>query len=358
MKNINFKNVDILENLKILVTNFGFIDFKILDLQHLNFDENFHKYAEISKKNFENLVEKISQNTLLNNGLNYLTAPNTKQIRYDFSANLLIENAKYLLIFALPYVGNKQLQKYLQTSPKVALHAVGRDYHKIFRSKLKQFWSQCCSKFFDNSSANYRIFCDSTPILEKFFAQICGLGWLGKNNLITNKHYGNLFVIGGIITSLDLSKYIKNNIIKTIQIAKNHCGTCNRCIKNCPTNALQIDKNQQTTFLPERCLAFYLNEFHGKIDEIPPEIRSKINGKIYGCDDCITVCPFNRFVPNDDFISADFADKFNDKDLSKLLLWNESEFLKNTEGTGLRRLGFLRWQRNLKLNNKNFPRDF
>ena len=128
MKNINFKNVDILENLKILATDFGFIDCKILDLQSLYFDENFQKNAEISKKNFENLVEKIAQNALLNNGLHYLTAENTKQIRYDFSANLLLPNAKFLLIFALPYVGKLQLQKYLQNPPKVALHAVGRDY--------------------------------------------------------------------------------------------------------------------------------------------------------------------------------------------------------------------------------------
>ena len=352
MKNINFKNVDILENLKILATDFGFIDCKILDLQSLYFDENFQKNAEISKKNFENLVEKIAQNALLNNGLHYLTAENTKQIRYDFSANLLLPNAKFLLIFALPYVGKLQLQKYLQNPPKVALHAVGRDYHKIVRSKLKQFWNLCCQKFFDNSAANFRIFCDSTPILEKFFAQICELGWLGKNNLITNKHYGNLFVIGGIITTLELDKYIQNGIIKTPKFAKNHCGKCQKCIQNCPTQALQIDKNQRVQFLPERCLAFYLNEFHGESAEIPPEIRSKSNGKIYGCDDCISVCPFNRFVPSDEFISKDFADKFNQQNLQELLTWNENDFLKNTEGSGLRRLGFARWRRNLLLSKK------
>lgn len=352
MKNINFKNIDILENLKILATNFGFIDYKILDLQNLSFDENFRKYAEISKKNFENLAEKIQQNALLNNGLNYLTAPNTKQIRYDFSAHLLLPNAKFLLIFALPYVGKQRLQKYLQNSPKVALHAVGRDYHKIVRSKLKQFWNFSCQNFFDNSSADYRIFCDSTPILEKFFAEISGLGWLGKNNLITNKKYGNLFVIGGIITTLELNKYIQNEIIKTPKFAKNHCGKCQKCIQNCPTQALQIDKNNNTKFLPERCLAFYLNEFHGDSNEIPPEVRSKINGKIYGCDDCISVCPFNRFVPPDDFISKDFADKFNNKNLAELQNWNENDFLKNTEGSGLRRLGFARWQRNLQLSKK------
>ena len=182
-------------------------------------------------------------------------------------------------------------------------------------------------------TARFRVFCDSAPVLEKIFAQKTAIGWRGKNSLIVSRT-GSFFFLGGVLTNLDLES-------PNVTAHKNHCGTCRKCVDFCPTNAIL----ENGTISAKRCIAFWLNEHKGAI---PFAMCEKIGVRIYGCDACQIVCPWNRFSKNADseFSPRDF---FKAPNLEKLFLWTESEFLKNLEGSTIRRIGFESWQRNVSI---------
>jgi epoxyqueuosine reductase len=213
----------------------------------------------------------------------------------------------------------------------VARYALGRDYHKLMRQRLKQL-----ALFIEGEigTYNHRVLVDSAPALERALARNAGLGWIGKHTCLIDKDAGSWFFLGEIYTDLPLPT--------TNEKPQGHCGTCVRCIDVCPTQAI-IAPNRLDA---RRCISYLTIEHHGSI---PEEFRKPIGNRIFGCDDCQLVCPWNKFAKI--HAEPDFAAR-NDLDqasLLELMAWTEEEFLQRTEGSAIRRTGYINWQRNLAI---------
>ena len=218
----------------------------------------------------------------------------------------------------------------------VSRYALGRDYHKVIRSRLRKLELKIAEFLEQHDLAGFsaRVFTDSAPLLEKAIAQQAGLGWIGKNTLLLNKKAGSWFFLGEILTNLPLAVTHAEPI--------EACGACQACIKVCPTDAIiapyQLDAR--------KCISYLTIENRG---EIPIELRSKIGNRIFGCDDCQAVCPWNRYAQTT--TEKDFSPrhKLDQATLVELFNWSESEFLQNTEGSAIRRTGYQGWLRNLSI---------
>ena len=210
----------------------------------------------------------------------------------------------------------------------VSRYALGRDYHKMMRKRLQRLAEQISEIA---QPHHYRVFVDSAPVLEKPLAEKAGLGWIGKHTGLVNRHMGSWFFLGEIYTNLPLP---------VDQPTENHCGSCQRCIDICPTAAIvgpyQLDAR--------RCISYLTIEHDGPI---PLELRPLMGNRIYGCDDCQLVCPWNRYAQLTD--EQDFKPRNNldESTLLSLFGWSEQQFLTRTEGSAIRRIGFQRWQRNI-----------
>ena len=210
----------------------------------------------------------------------------------------------------------------------VARYALGRDYHKLMRQRLQRLADRIAETV---GPFGHRVFVDSAPVLERALARNAGLGWIGKHTCLIDKDGGSWFFLGEIYVDLPLPVDLP---------ATAHCGTCTRCIDICPTQAIVAPNRLDA----RRCIAYLTIEHEGAI---PVELRPLIGNRIFGCDDCQLVCPWNKFAKRTD--EADFRAR-NDLDtatLAQLSAWGEDEFLQRTEGTALRRSGFERWQRNI-----------
>jgi len=220
----------------------------------------------------------------------------------------------------------------------ISRYALGRDYHKLMRKRLQQLADRITASVGD---FGYRVFVDSAPVLEKPLAEKAGLGWIGKHTNLINPHAGSWFFLGEIYTDLPLP-------VDTAS-TESHCGTCSACIDICPTNAIVEPYKLDA----RRCISYLTIELHGAI---PVEFRSQMGNRIYGCDDCQLVCPWNRFSqpsPERDFLARHPLDA---PDLVELLLWDEQTFLDKTEGSAIRRIGYRRWLRNIAVALGNAPR--
>ncbi len=213
----------------------------------------------------------------------------------------------------------------------ISRYALGRDYHKVMRKRLQKLVDRINQSLGNREESQYRVFVDSAPVLEKALAEKAGLGWIGKHTNLINRDAGSWFFLGEIYTNLPLP---------IDQPLTSHCGECSACIDLCPTQAIvapyQVDAR--------RCISYLTIENHGSI---PVEFRAAMGNRIYGCDDCQQVCPWNRFAQNTH--EPDFAPRHN-LDSSTLLTlfdWDEKTFLQNTEGSAIRRIGYPAWQRNL-----------
>ncbi|MFT6902223.1 MAG: epoxyqueuosine reductase [Colwellia sp.] len=210
----------------------------------------------------------------------------------------------------------------------ISRYALGRDYHKLMRKRLKQLGEIIkthCNNF------NYRPFVDSAPILERPLAEKAGLGWVGKHSLLINKQAGSWFFIGELLVDIPLISDTK---------AENHCGSCVSCIKICPTQAIV----EPYVVDARRCISYLTIELR---DAIPVEFRPLIGNRVYGCDDCQLICPWNKFAKlgsEDDFKPRQNLDNIT---LLTLFSWDEVTFLSKTEGSPIRRIGFQCWQRNI-----------
>lgn len=210
----------------------------------------------------------------------------------------------------------------------VSRYALGRDYHKVLRKRLQQLANRITEVV---GEFGCRAFVDSAPVLEKALARNAGLGWIGKHTNLINKTAGSWFFLGELYIDLPLP---------IDPPAKDHCGTCQACIDVCPTNAIvapyQLDAR--------RCIAYLTIELRGPI---PVALRPLIGNRIFGCDDCQLVCPWNRFTtPTRE---RDFQPR-HDLDASTLVAlftWSEEAFLRLTEGTAIRRIGYECWLRNI-----------
>jgi epoxyqueuosine reductase len=210
----------------------------------------------------------------------------------------------------------------------ISRYALGRDYHKLMRNRLQKLADKIRNEVGD---FGYRAFVDSAPVLEKALAEKAGLGWIGKHSNLINRKAGSWFFLGEIFTDLQLP---------VDSATENHCGTCKACLDICPTQAIvgpyQVDAR--------RCVSYLTIELHGSI---PEPLRPLLGNRIYGCDDCQLVCPWNRFAK----LSAekDFhpRHKLNTQQLLDVFAWEEAEFLAKTEGSAIRRIGHQRWLRNI-----------
>ncbi|MEZ5489810.1 MAG: tRNA epoxyqueuosine(34) reductase QueG [Gammaproteobacteria bacterium] len=210
----------------------------------------------------------------------------------------------------------------------IARYARGRDYHKVIRKRLQKLAEQIEEAV---GAFGYRAFVDSAPVLERALAEKAGLGWIGKNTMLINKQAGSWFFLGELFTNLPLP---------TDSPASEHCGTCAACLEICPTKAFvaphQLDAR--------RCISYLTIELK---TAIPEALRPLIGNRVFGCDDCQLICPWNKFTsPTRE---TDFSPRhsLDDSDLLQLFQWSEEEFLQRTEGSAIRRTGYQGWLRNL-----------
>jgi len=218
----------------------------------------------------------------------------------------------------------------------VSRYALGRDYHKVLRAKLQALADRMSAEL---GEFHYRVFTDSAPVMEVSLASRSGLGWRGKHTLALSRDAGSLFFLGELFVSIDLARDAP---------VANHCGTCERCIAICPTQAIvapyQLDAR--------RCVSYLTIEHKGPI---PEELRPLMGNRIYGCDDCQLVCPWNKYAKASE--DPDFAvrNHLDDAALVDLFAWDEEEFNRRFEGSAIRRIGHERWLRNIAVALGNAP---
>jgi len=218
----------------------------------------------------------------------------------------------------------------------ISRYTLGRDYHKLIRKRLarlaKRIEAEC--------GGSHRAFVDSAPVLERAIAERAGLGWIAKNTMLINPQAGSWFFLGEIYTDLPLPADVAQT--------DKHCGTCTACLDICPTDAFvgpsQLDAR--------RCISYLTIEHAGSIDE---ELRPLMGNRIFGCDDCQLVCPWNKFA--EATTEQDFSPRhqLQDAELVDLFLWDEASWLAKTEGSAIRRIGYERWLRNLAIALGNAP---
>lgn len=210
----------------------------------------------------------------------------------------------------------------------ISRYALGRDYHKVMRQRLEKFAQQLQAEI---GAFGYRVFTDSAPVLEKPIAVKAGLGWMGKHTNILSRDAGSWFFLGEIYTDLPLEE--------TGSVTE-HCGQCTACIDVCPTQAILAPYVLDA----RRCISYLTIEYQGSI---PLALRPLMGNRIYGCDDCQLICPWNRFAQTSS--EADFAVRngLDSARLSELFQWSEAEFMRRLEGSPLRRIGYERWLRNI-----------
>jgi len=212
----------------------------------------------------------------------------------------------------------------------IARYALGRDYHKVIRKRLQHFADAIAELVGD---FGYRVFVDSAPVLEKALARNAGIGWIGKHTNLINRNAGSWFFLGEIYTDMQLP---------SDSPASAHCGTCAACIEICPTRAIVAPFELDA----RRCIAYLTIEHKGSI---PLEFREAIGNRVFGCDDCQLVCPWNKYASASQ--ESDFSPRHNlDRaELITLFEWSEAEWDAKTRGSALRRAGFDGWLRNIAI---------
>jgi epoxyqueuosine reductase len=219
----------------------------------------------------------------------------------------------------------------------VSLYARGRDYHKVLRSRLQQLAERIAGAI---GPFGYRVFTDSAPVMELPLAEKAGLGWRGKHTLMLSREAGSMFFLGEILVDLPLPVDAPESA---------HCGQCQACIDVCPTGAIlgpgKLDAR--------RCISYLTIELK---TSIPEELRAAMGNRIYGCDDCQTVCPWNKFAQRAVVPDFDERNGLGDAQLVALFAWSEEEFNRRFEGSPIRRIGHERWLRNVAVGLGNAAR--
>ena len=235
--------------------------------------------------------------------------------------------------------GDTRMAEQLASPEKayVSRYALGRDYHKLIRKRLQQLAERVQEAI---GPFGYRAFVDSAPVLEKAVAERAGLGWIGKNTLVINRKAGSWFFLGELFVDLPLPVDPPHT--------SEHCGRCSACLDICPTKAFVAPYVLDA----RRCISYLTIELKGAI---PEDLRPLIGNRVFGCDDCQIVCPWNRFARPSE--QGDFRPRhqLDSAELASMFRWSEEEFLSRTEGSPLRRAGYERWLRNLAVGLGNAP---
>ena len=219
----------------------------------------------------------------------------------------------------------------------ISRYALGRDYHKLIRKRLQKLAEKITAVV---GPFGHRAFVDSAPVLEKPLARKAGLGWMGKNTLILNRKAGSWFFLGALLIDLPLPIDAPND--------RDHCGKCSACLDVCPTQAFVGERVLDA----RRCISYLTIELK---EAIPEDLRPLIGNRVFGCDDCQLVCPWNRFAKATQ--EQDFQPRhgLDNTSLAELFMWTEEQFLTRTQGSPIRRTGYERWLRNLAVGLGNAP---
>lgn len=272
--------------------------------------------------------------------MDYMAAHGMKRARPDE----LIPGTQRVISVKMNYLPpDAGFAKTLKNKQKayISRYALGRDYHKLIRNRLKKLGQKIEQEV---GEYGFRPFVDSAPVLERQLAEKAGLGWRGKHSLLINKEAGSWFFLGELFIDLPLPVDNENTF--------EGCGKCVACITLCPTGAIV----EPYVVDARKCISYLTIEHQGPI---PEQYRTLLGNRVYGCDDCQLVCPWNRYGQITDERDFHPRTQLKDKDLLELFSWDETTFLKNTEGSSIRRIGHERWLRNLAvgLGNANFDPD-
>ncbi|MFK7865713.1 MAG: tRNA epoxyqueuosine(34) reductase QueG [Pseudohongiellaceae bacterium] len=256
---------------------------------------------------------------------------NNQEMRTDPSN--LLEGTRRIISVRIDYAketGNSLDPLELSDKAYVSRYARGRDYHKLIRKRLQRLANAISDRV---GPYGYRAFVDSAPVLERAIAEKAGLGWIGKNTMLINKSAGSWFFLGELFTDLPLP---------TDTQLSDHCGSCTACLDVCPTKAFEGPHQLDA----RKCISYLTIELR---DSIPVEFRRAMGNRVFGCDDCQLICPWNKFTKVSK--EADFGPRhgLDDEELVNLFSWSEDEFLDNTAGSAIRRIGYECWLRNLAI---------
>ncbi|MCW9014465.1 MAG: tRNA epoxyqueuosine(34) reductase QueG [Gammaproteobacteria bacterium] len=303
-----------------------FIPLLIQRAQELGFQQIAIANVDLSQHE-SHLLEWLGKN--FHGDMDYMARHGTKRSRPDELEPGTIRVISVRMDYFPPE--SASIQKTLKNKQLglISRYALGRDYHKLIRNRLQKLVNKIQQEI---GPFGYRVFTDSAPVLEKALAENAGLGWIGKHTNLINQKAGSWFFLGEIYTDLPLPV--------TEQPAENHCGTCQACIDICPTQAIvapyQLDAR--------RCISYLTIELKGPI---PVEFRKPMGNRIYGCDDCQLVCPWNRFAKVSGEKDFQVRHGLDAPALLDLFSWTETEFLKKMEGSPIRRIGYMQWLRNI-----------
>ncbi|WP_339486893.1 tRNA epoxyqueuosine(34) reductase QueG [Pseudomonas sp. EL_65y_Pfl2_R95] len=268
--------------------------------------------------------------------MNYMAAHGSKRSHPD----QLVPGTLRVISLRMDYLpGDTQMVKRLTQPEKayISRYALGRDYHKLIRKRLQHLAERIQQAI---GPFGFRAFVDSAPVLEKAIAEQSGLGWIGKNTLVLNRKAGSYFFLGELFVDIDLPVDAPHS--------SEHCGRCTACLDVCPTQAFV----GPYVLDARRCISYLTIELKGSI---PEALRAPIGNRVFGCDDCQMVCPWNRFASPTE--QSDFKPRhqLDNSELAQLFCWSEEEFLSRTEGSPLRRAGYENWLRNLAVGLGNAP---
>jgi len=245
--------------------------------------------------------------------------------------------ARSVIMLAEPYTPEEDPLATLGQPDRatISVYARNRDYHDLLKKRLKRLARWLIAE----AGGEVKVFVDTAPVPEKALGQVAGVGWQGKHTNLLSRDLGNWFFLGAIFTTLELEPDAPE---------VDHCGSCRACLDVCPTDAFPAPYKLDA----RRCISYLTIEHKGPVDE---ELRARMGNRIYGCDDCQLVCPWNRFARVTG--EADFHARhgMDAPDLLELFGWDEETFLERTEGSAVRRIGWRRWRRNLAVAIGNIP---
>ncbi|MCS5587645.1 MAG: tRNA epoxyqueuosine(34) reductase QueG [Porticoccaceae bacterium] len=261
--------------------------------------------------------------------MGWMSAHGDKRYQID----KLVARTLRVISVRMDYLADDNMVAVLKDPNKayISRYALGRDYHKLIRKRLAELVRKIQHEL-PNTELSQRPFVDSAPVMEKPLAEQAGLGWIGKNSLLINNKVGSWFFLGEIYTSLQLPEDHLEQ--------PDRCGNCRACLKVCPTDAFP----EPYVLDARKCISYLTIE---NKEAIPVPLRSLMGNRVFGCDDCQIICPWNRGAAKTK--EMDFSPRHNldNSELLSLFKWNESEFLTKTEGSPIRRIGYQRWLRNL-----------
>lgn len=308
--------VQLAQEIKLLGQQYGFADVRVSDVDLSGYEAEYQAWVDAG----------------FHGEMGYMTSHGSKRYRPDElvpgTVRVITARMDYLPADTVKGDWRKRELNHTADTAVISIYARGRDYHKVLRQRLQQLAEAIAQKI---GAFGFRVFTDSAPVMEVALAQKSGLGWRGKHTLLLTREAGSMFFLGEILVDIPLP------VDPPVQ---DHCGQCQRCIAACPTQAIvapyQVDAR--------RCISYLTIELQ---TSIPLELRPLIGNRVYGCDDCQLVCPWNKFAQAASVDDFEVRHGLNKQSMLSLFAWSEEEFLRKMEGSPIRRIGHERWLRNL-----------